>query len=261
MNATSKKISEIIFKWFVGAIFAINVALTFVFGGEYGAETLPTPVPVVSYILGGLMLATFYDFAAFGWFIARTRDHISTTQRAIASLLAGLSMLFSVIVSALHLLMTTTLVDLSDAYRGIGILGTGMLITAASLHFLGLFAYRYFDPVQQDLEAESETKARLQAFRIEQQDRVTDKMFNRVQQIMDGQVDEIAEGEAAAMWANLVTQIKKNPLRLNTPNIIDGGVQVFNSESDETPIKRDSNAGDKRPNGPSEKKDNPFRGG
>ena len=210
-NATNKKMGEMVFRAFVGLVFLINALLTFMFGGTYGNDTFPTSVPMLSFILGGLMLTVFYDFASFGWFIARSKENQSTTQRAIASVLAAGSMLASVAVSAIQLSMTTTLVDLSEARAGIGLFGLVLAVGMASAHFIGLFAHRYFDPVYQEQDAEADMQARMATFRLTQKERVADKMMDRVKVIMDGQVDSIAEGEAALLWGDLRTQLQTAP--------------------------------------------------
>ncbi len=205
---TNKKIVDMVFTSFVVLVALINGALTFMFGGTYGAETFPTTLPALSFLLGGLMLTIFYDGGALAWFLARGRDGQSNQQRAIATLLSVLSMGASVGVSAIQLMLTTTLVDLSPWHASIGILGLVVMIAMAGAHFVGLFAYRFSDPRHLEADAGSELEARLTQLRLEQREQVAAATVQRASELMMSMIGPLAKAEAEQVVAGLVAEIR-----------------------------------------------------
>lgn len=211
MNATRKSLFRGIVTGFMGLVMIINAGLTFVFGGTYGAETFPTSLPALSFILGGLMLTVFYDFAAVAWFLARGRDGQSVTQRGIATGLAVASMLASTTVSAIQLAMTTNLIDLSPLHGAVGIVGLVMMIVMAGSHFIGIFFYQASDPAYAEADAAAALQAEVATFKITEKEAINEKVMLKTKQIMNGQIDGIAEVQAQQLWSDLYADLNTLP--------------------------------------------------
>jgi len=218
MYSTRNRIFSGIVKGFMYAVIFINAGLTFFFGGTYGGETFPTSLPGLSFVLGGITLTIFYDFASIAWFLARGRDGQSIDQRGIATTLAVVSMLASTMVSAIHLAMTTNLIDLSPMRGAVGMLGLFMMISMAAAHFIGIFYYQASDPAYAEADAEAALQAEVASFMIQQKVDVNGKVMKKTQQLMNRQIEAIAEQQAAQLWESIYATLNTLPPGETAPN-------------------------------------------
>lgn len=206
-NSTNQQIREYVKKGFMGLTIGLNALLTFMFGATYGSNTFPTPLPALSFILGGLFLTLVYDLASIAWFYTRTGDNQSRQQRAIATILSAAAMLASVLVSAIQIGLTTNLIDLAPYYASIGLFGIVMQVLLVSAHFIGIFAYQFASPEYRKLDAVAEETAFIQDFQISERQRVQTKVIEGVRARMNGRIHEIADGQADLLFNELVANL------------------------------------------------------
>ena len=169
----------------------INAALTFSFGMVFGDAIIPTGIPWVSGVLGGLSLLVMYDIGAFSWFKIRQSAQ-SNEQRAIAGILAWGSILASVMVSLTQLAYTTSLVDLSGIRNGIGTVSLLIMLTLAAGHFIGIFAYNMHDPTFAQADADQGLVAMLNSRRNKQKREVYVDVMAKADQAIHANKDSMA---------------------------------------------------------------------
>lgn len=201
--ATNRQISNLITVLMFVLLAGINAAFTALFGAQFGAAMFPLQTSTMSQTAGAIAHLILLDFAALGWFMARTRDNTSATQRAVATVLAVASIGGSIMASLTHLAITTTLVDLSPARPTIGMAAFITIVTMAGLHFVGLFLWRFFDPDYRELDGRLERAARLADYRQSKQNELLGAVMGQVEQTYQAQVAAMAQREAAAMWAHM----------------------------------------------------------
>jgi hypothetical protein len=185
----------------------LNGGLTFAFGFMWGAYIIPTGHPTLSAILGGIAFALIYDVAAFGWDAAGKRKGISPEQRLISDNMASFSMWSSTAISAVQLILTTPLVDLSSMHEGIGMAALALTTLLLAAHFVQAFSYAKLSPEAVKARIDAEQLSTLEAMYRAQRIELSEKIQERVAERMVENIDRFAELETEKEWKRLMTDM------------------------------------------------------
>jgi hypothetical protein len=147
----TETVAKWFFKFFVLILVGINAALTFSFGYTYLGAAFGTGV-AADY--GGAVYALIiFDVAYLVWFLVFSRDAESVGQRAAAGLLAGVSLLGSIIATLNQLALNSFgLVDLSGYHETIGLLALIAMLAITAGHIIGMAAYALMAPGEWQLQ-------------------------------------------------------------------------------------------------------------
>lgn len=183
----------------------LNGALTFAFGFFFGASTFDTGDPIVSGILGGVTYILILDIAAYGWDAGANRDGISPKQRAIADGMSNASTWASTVMSAVYLVLGSTLFTLPDGLKeGVGAVALVVITGMLGAHFIRLAHYVKYSPEAVNGRIDAQIRSTLQSMEIKQKEEMSEAVIELVGEKMVAHFDAIAAIEAEKRFTDML---------------------------------------------------------
>lgn len=183
----------------------LNGALTFAFGFVFGASTFDTGDPIVSGILGGVTYILILDIAAYGWEAGANRDGISPKQRSIADGMSNASTWASTVMSAVYLVLGSTLFELPDELKeGVGAVALVVITGMLAAHFIRLAHYVKYSPEAVNSRIDALIRSTLQNMEIKQKEEMGEAVIELVGEKMVAHFDAIAAIEADKRFTDML---------------------------------------------------------
>lgn len=148
MNTSKNPTVGWLFK-IVGIVLAlINAVLTFQFGSQYFAAAFT--VGIIGTYLAGFYALLIMDIAYITWFSVHLRNSTGKNQRALAALMAAVSLMGSILATVNQLIVNSFgLADFTQYQEGIGTASLIAMIILTAAHIIAFAAFILFDPQEQ----------------------------------------------------------------------------------------------------------------
>lgn len=201
---------------FDGRIQFINGFLTFMFGFTFAGSVLPIGWQFLSGCVGGAMYVAFLDYAARSWDKKLKQQGLSPEQIVIAKESRMIGLVCSTIVSVLYIVLSTTLIDLSEYndYVGFGALAVITFVGASNFWNVYKFSNESLEAQEAAIIAahtassrkvDMQSQQKLNNIRLKEKMRMTSMIGDLVSQEINGGMRKIAHAEAKKIlgeWDN-----------------------------------------------------------